>query len=213
MGSNLRRLTTDPRNEGDPVWTPDGTQIVYTTTRGSATQIAIMPADGGEGRILTTTPGSESLAHGLTRWSEHRVCLRPGRQSGDLCDESRWEQPAPAHQDIRTGIQSTILPQRRPGLRGRAGRTLERVAGHASPLGRTSASLLLQTEEPVPAIAVSREGDRLAYVVGKITDAAKGRVEFSFFLQSTAPGSPPVSVPLTAWRADPEPIVLTRRVG
>ncbi len=62
--------------------------------------------------------------------------------------------------------------------------------------GGSSSNQLLQTEDPVPAIAVSREGDRLAYVVGRITDAAKGRVEFSLFLQSTAPGSPPVPVPL-----------------
>jgi Tol biopolymer transport system component len=62
--------------------------------------------------------------------------------------------------------------------------------------GETSASPVLQTEYPVPAIAVSREGDRLAYVVGRITDVSKGRVEFSFFLQSTAPGSPPIPVPL-----------------
>lgn len=64
------------------------------------------------------------------------------------------------------------------------------------PWGGTSATSLFQTEDPVSAIAVSREGDRLAYVVGRITDAAKGRVEFNFILQSTAPGSPPVSVPL-----------------
>jgi hypothetical protein len=64
------------------------------------------------------------------------------------------------------------------------------------PWGASAATPLLQTEDPVPAIAISREGDRLAYIVGKITDATKGRVEFSLFLQSTAPGSPAVSVPL-----------------
>jgi hypothetical protein len=62
--------------------------------------------------------------------------------------------------------------------------------------GGSAATPLLQTEDPVPAIAISREGDRLAYIVGKITDATKGRVEFRLFLQSTAPGSPAVSVPL-----------------
>lgn len=64
------------------------------------------------------------------------------------------------------------------------------------PWGGSSANPVLQTEAPIPAIAVSREGDRLAYVVGRITDAAKGRVEFNFFLQSTAPGSPAIPVPL-----------------
>jgi Tol biopolymer transport system component len=64
------------------------------------------------------------------------------------------------------------------------------------PWGGTAAIPVLQTEYPVPALAISREGDRLAYVVGRITDATKGRVEFSLFLQSTAPGSPSVAVPL-----------------
>ena len=50
------------------------------------------------------------------------------------------------------------------------------------PWGAPAPVPLLQTEEPVHAMAVSREGDRLAYVVGKITDAAKGRVEFSSLL-------------------------------
>jgi hypothetical protein len=62
--------------------------------------------------------------------------------------------------------------------------------------GGTSASPVLQTEDQIPAIAVAREGDRLAYVVARITDATKGRVEFSLFLQSTGPGSPTIPVPL-----------------
>ena len=66
------------------------------------------------------------------------------------------------------------------------------------PWGGTSSSQLLQTEYPIPAIAVSRDGDRVAYVVGRIIDAGKGRVEFSFFLQSTTPGSAPVPVSLNS---------------
>jgi hypothetical protein len=55
---------------------------------------------------------------------------------------------------------------------------------------------LLQTNNPVSSLAVSRDGERLAYVVGRIADAARGRVDFSLFLQSTAPGTRPVAVPL-----------------
>lgn len=62
--------------------------------------------------------------------------------------------------------------------------------------GNSKTTSLLQTEQPISSLAVSREGDRLAYVVGRIADAARGRVEFSLFLQSTAMGSPPVAVPL-----------------
>jgi len=57
-------------------------------------------------------------------------------------------------------------------------------------------SQVLQTDEPISSLAVSREGDRLACVIGQIRDAAKGRVEFSLFLQATASRNPPVSVPL-----------------
>jgi Tol biopolymer transport system component len=57
-------------------------------------------------------------------------------------------------------------------------------------------SQLLETEQPVSALAVSRDGDRLAYVVAQIRDASKGRVDYGLFLQSTAPGSRPVAVPL-----------------
>ncbi|HEU5303534.1 MAG TPA: hypothetical protein VFU40_02715, partial [Gemmatimonadales bacterium] len=62
--------------------------------------------------------------------------------------------------------------------------------------GSTRTTTLLQTDYPVSSLAVSREDDRVAYVVGRIADAAKGRVEFSLFLQSTAPGSRPLAVPL-----------------
>jgi hypothetical protein len=64
------------------------------------------------------------------------------------------------------------------------------------PWGASAPVQILQTEDAIPALAISREGDRLAYVVGKITDVAKGRVEFSLFLQSTAPSAPAIPVPL-----------------
>jgi hypothetical protein len=57
-------------------------------------------------------------------------------------------------------------------------------------------SQLLQTEQPIAALAVSRDGDRLAYALGRIKDAARGRVDYSLFLQSTTPGSTPAVIPL-----------------
>lgn len=63
-------------------------------------------------------------------------------------------------------------------------------------LGSTRSTALLETEAPIPSFAVSRDGDRLAYVVARIANAARGRVDFNLFLQSTAPGTPPIPVPL-----------------
>ena len=195
-GSNLRRLTIDSANEGDPAWTPDGKQIVYTTTRGTATQIALIPAEGGESRQLTTTSGGnhsptiapdgrtiafmsardgnpEIYAMGLDGGGQRRLTKTSTRESSPRF--------------FRNGDLGYVLER---GGRSRGSRVMRLPWGAATPVQ------ILQTENPVPALAISREGDRLAYVVGKITDVAKGRVEFSLFLQSTAPNAPAVSVPL-----------------
>jgi Tol biopolymer transport system component len=58
------------------------------------------------------------------------------------------------------------------------------------------AGQLFETDQPIASLALSREGDRVAYVVGRLADPAKGKVEFTLFLQTTAPGSRPVAVPL-----------------
>ena len=195
-GSSLRRLTIDSANEGDPAWTPDGKQIVYTTTRGTATQIALIPADGGESRQLTTTSGGnhsptiapdgrtiafisardgnpEIYAMGLDGSGQRRLTKTPIRESSPRF--------------FRNGDLGYVLER---GGRSRGSRVMRLPWGASAPVQ------ILQTEDPVPALAISREGDRLAYVVGRITDMAKGRVEFSLFLQSTAPNAPAVPVPL-----------------
>jgi hypothetical protein len=195
-GKNLRRLTTGAGNEGDPSWTPDGTQVVHTATRGTTTQVAIMPADGGEARPLTTSSGgNHSPAVSPDGRSIAFISVRDGNQEVyamnlDGSNQRRLTRTSERESSPRFFRNGDLAYVVERGGRSRGSRIM-RLAW-----GGTSASTLLQTEDPVPAIAVSREGDRLAYVVGRITDAAKGRVEFSFFLQSTAPGSPPVSVPL-----------------
>ncbi|MEO8089346.1 MAG: Ig-like domain-containing protein [Gemmatimonadales bacterium] len=195
-GRNLRRLTTDTGNEGDPAWTPDGARIVYTFTRGTATQIAITQVDGGETRPLTTSSGgNHSPSVSPDGRSIAFISVRDGNQeiyamNLDGTNQRRLTKTSEREsspQFFRNGDLAYVVER---GGRSKGSRIM-RLAW-----GRTSSNQLLQTEDPVPAIAVSREGDRLAYVVGRIADVAKGRVEFSLFLQSTAPGSPPVPVPL-----------------
>lgn len=195
-GRNARRLTIDSANEGEPSWTPDGTNLVFTSTRGTTTQIAIIPVEGGESRPLTTATGgnhspaispdgrtiafvsardgnSEIYAMALDGTNQRRLTKTPLRESSPRF--------------FRNGDLAYVVER---GGRSKGSQVMR------LPWGGTNAVSLLQTEHPVPALSISREGDRLAYVVGKITDATKGRVEFSLFLQSTAPGSPVVAVPL-----------------
>jgi len=41
-GRDLRRLTTDPAEDGEPVWSPDGRRILFSTRRAGEAE-----ADGG----------------------------------------------------------------------------------------------------------------------------------------------------------------------
>ncbi|HEX7336115.1 MAG TPA: LpqB family beta-propeller domain-containing protein [Gemmatimonadales bacterium] len=194
-GQNLRRLTTDPRNEGDPFWTPDGTRIVYTSTRGTGTQIAIISLDGSE-VVLTATPGGN---HSPAVSPDGRTIAFVSARDGNQELYSMGIDGSNPRRITRTSVREAS-PRFFPN--GDLAFAVERGGGSKGSkilrlaMGGSKTTSILQTEQPISALAVSRDGDRLAYVVGRIADAARGRVEFSLFLQSTATGSPPVPVPL-----------------
>lgn len=75
------------------------------------------------------------------------------------------------------------------GGRSRGSRVL-RLEGAAG-VGAT----VVETDEPIGGLAVSRDGQRIAYVVGQLTDAARRRTQFSLFVLPLAPGA--VTVPVT----------------
>jgi Tol biopolymer transport system component len=194
-GQNLRRLTTSTGNEGEPTWTPDGARIVYTSTTGTNSQIAIMFADGGDNRPLTVASGGNhspsvsgdgrTIAFVSARDGNHAIyTMNLDGSNQRRLSKSSARQTNPRF--FRNGDLAYVM-ERGGGSKG--SKVIRLTAGG-------SESQLLQTEQPIAALAVSRDGDRLAYVLGRIKDAAKGRVDYSLFLQSTAPGSTPVAIPL-----------------
>ena len=195
-GGRPRRLTSAPGNEGEPAWTPDGSKLVYTATTGTNTQIAIIPVDGGESRQLTIASAGN---HSPSLSPDGRTIVFVSARDGN-------------HAIYTMGIDGTS--QRRL-TRGSARETSPRYARNGDlfyvvergggskgsrlmrlPAGGGGGSQMLQTEDPISALAISREGDRLVYLVGRVRDAAKGRVEFSFFLQPLQPGRPSAAIPL-----------------
>ena len=55
----MTRLTNTPGNDGQPVWSPDGTRIAYRNDRDGSTDLYVIPADGSAPaqRILATPAG------------------------------------------------------------------------------------------------------------------------------------------------------------
>ena len=64
-GTDQKRLTTDMTwDDNDPEWSPDGTKIVFKSTRGTQTsareEICVMNTDGSGAKRLTQTSGWQS---------------------------------------------------------------------------------------------------------------------------------------------------------
>ncbi len=53
-GGGARQLTSSPKHDRHPRWSPDSKWIVFESNRGAAFQIYVIAADGGEARQLTT---------------------------------------------------------------------------------------------------------------------------------------------------------------
>jgi uncharacterized protein YjdB len=194
-GRNVRRVTSGPGNEGEPAWMPDGKHIVYTSTTGASTQVAIVSVTGTANRQLTFGPSrNASPAASADGRSIAFVSTRDGNQeiytmNPDGSNQRRITKSAGRESHPRFFPAGDLLYVAERGGKSKGSRIMR--GGAAG-----SAGQLFVTDLPIASLGLSRDGERLAYVVGRIADASKGRVEFSFFLQSTAAGSQPSAVPL-----------------
>lgn len=59
-GGTARQLTTNTAYETDPLWSPDGSRIVFSSTRELSKDVWVMPAQGGTPTRITTFTGSET---------------------------------------------------------------------------------------------------------------------------------------------------------
>ncbi len=61
-----RQFTAGVKRDSSPRWSPDGRWLAFLSERGEdKPQLAVMPADGGESRLLTKLP----LGAGVPTWS------------------------------------------------------------------------------------------------------------------------------------------------
>jgi uncharacterized protein YjdB len=195
-GRNVRRLTTDPGAEGDPVWTPDGSRIVYTSTpKEGQPQLYALKLEGNSAQALTAPPGEHhsaavsadgrTLAFVSTRDGNQEIYLMPltGGAARRITETRRRD----SHPRFLPNGDLLYVSER-PGSKGSRVLRIRATGG-----GETT---VLESEESIAGIAVSRDGTRLAYVVGRLTDVGKGRARFNLFVQPLAAGSAPATVAL-----------------
>jgi tricorn protease len=60
-GGQARRLTSTPGAETEPYFSPDGSQIAFTSTVAGNTDVYVVSAGGGEPRRLTYHPGADRV--------------------------------------------------------------------------------------------------------------------------------------------------------
>jgi dipeptidyl aminopeptidase/acylaminoacyl peptidase len=126
-GTGLVRLTTDPGNDLFPAWSPEGSKLVFLSTRTGVSQVWVMDADGGNPQQLTTDPAPKDQ---VPDWSPDgtRIAYQSfGTGGGDIyVMNGRWHRPDPPHH--------------RPGPRPRsgvvAGRDQDRVPERTGPSDR-----------------------------------------------------------------------------
>jgi TolB protein len=58
-GSGLKRLTTSPREDFDPAWSPDGRRIAFRSMRDGNNEVYVMNADGSRQRDVSRDPADD----------------------------------------------------------------------------------------------------------------------------------------------------------
>ncbi len=59
-GGKAEQLTSNPAYDSDPIWTPDGKDIVFSSYRERSKDIYMVSAEGGSPKRITNYPGNET---------------------------------------------------------------------------------------------------------------------------------------------------------
>jgi uncharacterized protein YjdB len=193
-GRNARRLTQDAGAETEPVWTPDGSRIIYTRTPVKGiSQLVSVRADGTDPRPLTASTGGNSspdvsadgrrIAFVSTRDGNPEI-YEMGVEGGEARRITKTSDRESSPRWLPNG-DLIYLVEKGGGAR------LMRVAA-----GTTTPMQLLRIDQPVVALDVSSDGERIAYVAGKLSEVAKGKSPLTLRIQPLAAGGTPTLVRL-----------------
>jgi Tol biopolymer transport system component len=189
-GRNLRRLTVDAGAEGEPAWTPDGSRIVYTSTAMTGvSQIASIRADGSDPRPLTSSAGGNRSAD--VSPDGRTIAFVSVRDGNAEIYEMDLEGTNPRRVTKSSDRESNPHFLSSGDLVFATERKVLRILS-----GAPVPAVLLQTDQPIVAMDVSGDGERIAYVAGKLAEGGRGKNQLTLRLQAATRGSVPLMVPL-----------------
>ncbi|HET6579556.1 MAG TPA: Ig-like domain-containing protein [Gemmatimonadales bacterium] len=193
-GRNARRITADAGAEGEPVWTRDGSRIIYVAAPpGGVPQLVSIRPDGTDPVPLTHSAGGNRAPD--VSPDGRRIAFVSTRDGNPELYE--MDVTGGEARRLTKGSDRESSPRYLPSgdllfvVAKGGGARLMRL-----PAGAASAMPLLRIDQPVVALDVSRDGERIAYVAGKLADAGKGKSKLTLRIQALAAGSTPLLVPL-----------------
>ena len=192
-GGGIRRLTRDAGTDGSPVWTPDGSKLVFTSARSGVPQIYVMPADSGEAQPLTSSAGGNQApavspdGHTIAFVSIRDGAPRIYRMALDGSGQTRAT-VGTLRQDCPGFFPNGDLLYGEERKKGSREWRVMRMPDGAAP------AALFQTDQPLVSLAASRDGERVVFVTGK--EAGKNRFEYRAWLRGLALGAQPAPLKL-----------------
>jgi uncharacterized protein YjdB len=191
-GRNPVRLTTDPAVDQQPVWTPDGSQVVFVSGRAGTRQLYVMKADGSEARQLTTLPGGADEPAISPDGTRVAFTGYPGQRDGQT---DIYAIPLEGGQPVAvtaTRDRRESNPFFFPG--GELGWVQQRKDRSEPDQvlrqgGSASAPVLVSAEFSVLGVTLSRDGARMAWVASRPSERNRNALEFTLQWRTLASGA------------------------
>lgn len=193
-GRNPVRLTTDPAPESEPAWSPDGRRLVFSATRAGSRQLYVISVDGGEARQLTSLPGGAgepvvspdggmvafagAVSTGRDPVTDIFTIPLQGGSPSPITQTRERRESAPAYLPDGSLTWVQLRKDRRDP---------DQVVQQPR-VGGISATLFT-TPLNLNAVALSRDGERIAWIVNRNPEGSKAAPEFTLQWRALAGGN------------------------